>query len=761
METLAAVRSYVGGESLWAKAQKRAAIELVQYARSGDETRWEAHRDALTVVEGFRRAREALEADPPDVEAAREGFLQGGVHPHDVDGMIRLFRVFPRVEDGRAALDIWTRGDVIIEELRGEARTLRRAVDSPEVGREPVAASLARIDSLDAELTRHEEAFSRTLAGAAHTFRVWVYRGIGGLSLALLLLGGSAARYTFLRLRRREEALRRSEEKFRRIFLDSQDAIYVSRPDGTIVEMNPAGIDLLGYPEEELSEMDAAELYADPADRDRFHHQIGEEGQVEEFEVELRTKEGDILECVLTSTARFRDGEIIGYQGIIRDVTERKEFERQLEHRALHDPLTELPNRALFWDRIEQSLARIRRRGGQAAILFMDLDRFKDVNDSLGHTAGDRVLQEVADRLRSAVRDPDTVARLGGDEFGILLEEIEELVDAREVARRVSELFDRPLRILEQDVHLSASIGIGLIPDEADEDLPPRPGELVRRADAAMYRAKSEPGTRQRTYDPSLDTGGPSRVQRESDLRRGLEAGEFVLHYQPVFAASSGEVVGVEPLLRWNHPERGLLGPEHFLALADETGLLRPLGGWVLEEACRQVARWNADRGTGRELRVHPNASAVELVSTEYLQRLEDALDAGGMAPRGVMLEVTEHTAMKSAERIDAIRELGVRVAVDDFGTGYSSLAYVKELRVDALKVDRSFVSGLPEERADRAIVETILTLARSLEMEVVAEGVETEEQADWLRSHGCEQLQGFLLARPAPPEEIGATHLA
>lgn len=755
MEILTAVRAYVGGESLWTKAQKAAVIELVQYAGSADPSHWEAHQEALQVLQGYRRAREALQSDPADLEAARAGFRQGGIHPHDIEGMIRFFRWFGGVGRVREAIAIWEDADSLTDELQTEARALRREVESSGPGSGGVAASVARIDSLDVVLSRHERAFSRELAGTAHSFRRWVYRGIAILSLLLLLFGGGAAWNLYHRLRNREAALRRSNRRYRRIFRDSQDAIYVTRRDGTIEEMNPAGVELLGYPPEELADMHAAELYADPTDRTRFEREIQKEGMVQEFEVRLETRAGETLDCLLTSTAR-REGEgIIGYQGIIRDVTEQKKFERELQHQALHDTLTELPNRALFWDRVEQAMARIRRRGGRAALLFVDLDRFKAINDSLGHSVGDRVLVEVTRRLEAAVRDPDTVARLGGDEFGILLEEIVDASDATEVAGRISDVLESPFLAKGQDIHLSASIGISLIPDAGGGDEPEEPDEVIRRADTAMYRAKTEPGTHYRIFDPDLDADEASRVQQESDLRRAVEAGELRLLYQPVLATDSGEVVAVEPLLRWQHPERGLLPPDDFLGLAEETGLIRQMDEWVLAEACRRVERWNRARPDGRAIRVQPNVSAMELSYPEYTANLRETLEDTGLDPELLMLEVTEHAALKSGDRIEAIRRIGVRVAVDDFGTGYSSFTYVKHLRVDALKVDRSFVLGLPDQDTDQAIVETIITLAHSLDIEVIGEGVETEEQLEWLRSHGCDSVQGFHLARPATPKAV------
>ncbi len=392
-------------------------------------------------------------------------------------------------------------------------------------------------------------------------------------------------------------------------------------------------------------------------------------------------------------------------------------------------------------------------------MLFVDLDGFKKINDSLGHASGDRVLGEVADRLRTSVREPDTVARLGGDEFGVLVEDLEDPEGAHEVADRIVGAFVSPMILATHEAYLTASVGIALAGPEVEGHRAASldPDDIVRQADTAMYRAKAQPGSDYRVFDPDQDAAAAGRLQRENELRRAIEEGEFELHYQPIFTTGTGELLAVEPLVRWRHPDGHLRPPADFLPLANETGLVRELGRWILRESIRQVADWNDRLGLDVPLSVHPNSSASEFEARDFVGRLSGALSATSLDRELVCLEITEQVAMSSVERVRELRELGIRIAIDDFGTGYSSLTHIKQLEVDVLKVDRSFVAGLGRDETDEAIVETILTLAGELGLEVVAEGVETPEQRDWLESRECAAAQGYLFAPPLPAAELEA----
>jgi diguanylate cyclase (GGDEF)-like protein/PAS domain S-box-containing protein len=440
---------------------------------------------------------------------------------------------------------------------------------------------------------------------------------------------------------------------------------------------------------------------------------------------------------------------------VLADALERQAIDDDIRYRALHDRLTDLPNRMLFMDRLDQGLARLRRRRSLAAVLFLDFDHFKVINDSLGHHVGDELLTAVAPRLRHALRASDTVAHLGGDEFAILLEDIDGEDDAVEMAQRLAALFKQPFVIAGGEHFVSASIGIALA----------RGGEsameLVRDADAAMYRAKERGRARYEVFDEATRGRVLARLRVENDLRRALEREEFSLHYQPVVSLSDRSIVGVEALIRWQHPERGLVSPAEFVPVAEQNGLIEPIGRWVLERACRQAAAWHAARPDSRPIEMAVNLSAVQLASPGLVDTVQAALGASGLTPSLLCLEITETAMLRDPEAtgevLRRLGKLGVRLALDDFGTGYSSLSYLPHLPLDTLKIDRSFVDGLGSEDHDSAIVEAIIAMSRALSLGVVAEGVETECHVQELVRLGCERAQGFFFARPMPAAEIPA----
>jgi diguanylate cyclase (GGDEF)-like protein len=455
-------------------------------------------------------------------------------------------------------------------------------------------------------------------------------------------------------------------------------------------------------------------------------------------------------------------GNMISYGGkevicsVVRDITERRRAEEQLKYQALHDLLTDLPNRRLFVERLGHALERTRRRPGRkAAVLFVDLDNFKMVNDSLGHEVGDELLVAVAERLRGCVRSEDTLARFGGDEFAVLVEEIESPEDAVRVAERLREGL-RELFVLDggaRSFSVTASVGIALgdVHTKSPED-------LLRDVDIAMYRAKEE-GAGHRVFDLAMHERAVGRLELEGELRRALENGEFVLHYQPMVSLKSVKALSVEALVRWEHPRRGLLPPSEFITIAEEIGLIVPLGRWVIEEACRQVRRWQERYPNGLPLRVAVNISAVQLRYPNLVEDVTKALRESGLDPSRLELEITESVVMEDAECTIAtllrLKRLGVKVAIDDFGTGYSSLSYLKRFPVDSLKVDGSFVAGLGKDPVDEAILTGIVNLAHALDLRVVAEWAERAEQVEWLREMGCDYAQGFFFSEPLPPDAL------
>ncbi|HET9050133.1 MAG TPA: EAL domain-containing protein [Candidatus Dormibacteraeota bacterium] len=436
----------------------------------------------------------------------------------------------------------------------------------------------------------------------------------------------------------------------------------------------------------------------------------------------------------------------------LRYAIERKHSEMELIHQALHDPLTGLPNRALFVDRLEQALVRNSRRPAMTAVLFVDLDRFKVVNDSLGHAAGDRVLVGLAERLISLLRPSDTVARFGGDEFTVLCADMQSETEAFAIAERIQQALTAPFDLDGAGVVLTASIGIAMTSGDAEAAT-----TLIRNADAAMYRAKERGRAGWLLFDDAIHRRAVQRLQTEVSLRASLETGDFRLYYQPMVDADRDGLAGFEALARWRHPSRGLLMPSEFIPLAEETGLIEPLGAWVLREACAQAQRWRVRGEADRSLLMSVNVSARQLTSDAITDVVRCALAESGLPPDCLCVEITESALIRDVDitlaALEALHETGVRIAVDDFGTGYTTLRNLKRFPIDLIKIDRSFVSGLGHDRGDRAITMAVIRLAHALGVRTVAEGVESGEQLELLRTMGCDVMQGFYIGTPRPAE--------
>ena len=425
----------------------------------------------------------------------------------------------------------------------------------------------------------------------------------------------------------------------------------------------------------------------------------------------------------------------------------------EISHLAYTDPLTGLPNRPLFMDHLILALAQAARSTQKVAIFFLDLDRFKEINDSLGHSTGDALLKAVADRIRRCVREGDTIARFGGDEFTLLIPRIDNVEDAAKIAQKVHETLKIPFVIADRELFVTTSIGISVYPVDGVD-----PETLVRNADSAMYRAKDSGRDNYQLYAPSMNARALERLALENMLRRALENDELVLHYQPLVSATTRQVVGFEALVRWQHPEQGLLSPAHFISTAEMSGLIVPIGKWVMRTACIQAKMWR--KRADHDLYVAVNLSARQFQQPDLVDQVAAILEETGLKPESLELEITESNAMQNAEKtIYTLRELkalGVRIAMDDFGTGYSSLSYLKRFPIDTLKLDRSFVLDVTTDRGDAAIVSAVIAMAHSLDLHVVAEGVETEAQLDFLCKQKCDRIQGYFFSKPLPSDQLG-----
>jgi diguanylate cyclase (GGDEF)-like protein len=630
-ELLSSVRAYVGGESLWSKAQKDAVFHLQKYAASGDPQQLRQYRQDIDIPLGDHEARLEMNKPHPDFATVRTGFIRGGNHPDDIDGMINLYRRFKWVSFMQRAIRIWEAGDRYIGQLEQAATLLQGEIESPTPDAAKVQTILAVSSAVNESLTPLENQFDDALSEASRTTYRWLQAIMLAASPGLLLLG------TVLSLR--------------------------------------------------------------------------------------------ILQ-------------------------QRKRAEDRTRHMAFHDELTSLPNRSMLNGRLEQALSQHRVAGSQLAIVFMDLDRFKVINDSLGHVVGDELLRQVAERLRSELRHGDMVARTGGDEFVALIENHEHLADVSGCAQRIIKRLSAPYRLGNKDCDITVSAGISIFPSDGNSSQ-----TLLKAADVALYRAKQTGRNRCVHYTPSMHVHTVETLELESDLRHALERGEFLLHYQPKVETATGRVIGTEALLRWNHPLRGLIPPMDFIPLAEETGLIVPIGEWVLATACARNKAWQNQ--TEIKLTVAVNLSARQFWDPMLLKKLTRIIRSSGIEPSTLELELTESMVMSNGEGgvnvLQKLKSIGVQIAIDDFGVGYSSLAYLKRFPIDILKVDRSFIRDIPTESSDMKIVRAIVVMAHSLGLKVVAEGVETAAQLSFLRAQHCDAVQGFFLYRPLPEAEVAS----
>ncbi|MDP2674960.1 MAG: PAS domain S-box protein [Dehalococcoidia bacterium] len=607
------------------------------------------------------------------------------------------------------------------------------------------------------------ESFRRTVAGNPEPFEYrvatktgdfrWVRTSSRPVYEGDRIVGLRAVLMDITDRRRVEEALRESETKFRTLAETVAAAAFIFQGN-RMCYVNSAAEAQTGYSREELLTMDFWEvIHPDfrPLVKKRgLARQRGEQVPAR-YEVKLLTRNGEERWVDFMAAAIEFEGKP-AVLGTAFDITERKAAEETIRHLAYHDGLTGLPNRTLFEDRLTVTLAQGRRKRRLAAIMFLDLDRFKVVNDTVGHAMGDRLLQSVAERLKGLVREGDTVARVGGDEFTVLLPDVGRVEDAVEVADRILETLRQPWRLNDHEFHITTSIGIAMCPGDGEDA-----ESLLRNADTAMYRAKDRGRDNYKLYAPAMNSRIAERLALENSLRHALERGEFVVHYQPQVNIETGRIVGVEALVRWQHPERGLVSPLEFIPVAEETGLIVPLGAWVLRTACAQNRAWQ-DAGLP-PMRMAVNLSARQFQRRDLLDTVASALAETGLPPQYLQLEITEGAAMQDVDLTLAIlrelREAGVQISIDDFGTGHSSLSYLKRFPIDVIKIDQSFVQDLTIDPNNAAIASTIIVMAHALNLTVIAEGVETAEQLAFLRERECDEMQGFLFSRPAPAPEL------
>jgi len=671
-------------------------------------------------------------------------------------------------------------GDELATAFGGQSVTSYEAeTEDPEPGQEPPTALTLEVyvpirGSVDGNPFGVYEVYEdagpiedRVRAAKGDVFLVAMAAASGLLALLWLAFGGSARLLSLQNRRLREQAaheqvltsnIRQSEERFKSLVRNASDGIMIARADGTVAYESPGVERVLGHSPEARIGRPAFELVHHD-DLPAVEKLFGEVAATADTEAvaEYRARHADgsyrVIEAVAKNLIADRaiEGVVVNY----RDVTERRSLEQQLRHQAFHDALTGLPNRALFLNRLEHGLARTRRGAPPLAVVFVDLDDFKAVNDSLGHGAGDELLVTLAGRIRLSVREADTPARMGGDEFAVLLEDASSVEAARDSAARILEALRLPVRLHDRYVAVRASVGIAMYASSEQTA-----EELLRNADISMYSAKAQGKDRLVVYESSVHDAAIGRLQLRADLQVSLERQELTLVYQPIVDLETSEMVGVEALLRWQHPRRGLIGPAEFVPIAEESGLITPIGRWVLEEACLRATTWQGARG-GRGFDLSVNLSGRQIEDPGIVDDVRRALEQSGLEAQRLTLEITESVLMHDVDAtiitLQRLRDLGVRLAIDDFGTGYSSLSYLRRLPVDILKIDRSFVAGVDAGPDAAALVKSIVSLGQSLRLETVAEGIEEPGQLAALRSLGTTFGQGYLFARPLDPDDVTA----
>ena len=561
--------------------------------------------------------------------------------------------------------------------------------------------------------------------------------------------------------KRAEDELRLSQERFELITRATSDAIWDWNLVTNDLWWNEGFQSLFGYDADEIgTDIGSWTERVHPDDEQRVTHDIhrhiqsGKHNWTDEYR--FRRKDGSYASVIDRGYVVYNaDNKPVRMLGSMMDVTVRKSLEEQLTHQALHDPLTKIPNRVLFRDRVDHALSKLVRANSSLAVLFLDLDNFKAINDSLGHAAGDKLLVAVAERLQDCLRNSDTAARLGGDEFAVLVEYTHNPDEAQMIAERILSVFDQPFTIEGKDVRVGTSIGIAQSSGVALGS-----EELLRNADLAMYLAKSRGKGNYVVFEPKMHEALMERIELEEDLRRGIVSGEFVLHYQPIVALESSNMLGMEALVRWQHPKFGLLPPMKFIPLAEETNLIVPLGEWILREACQQAQKWRDDYAGNFDISVTVNISIRQFQQNELVDIVSSALESSGLPPRSLILEITESFMMQDTEatiaKLDGLKKLGIRLAIDDFGTGYSSLSYLQRFPIDILKIDKSFIDKLGQGSEGNAVARAIIMMGDSLNLKTIAEGIEHPEQIEALQILGCEAGQGFHFARPLTVDDMG-----
>lgn len=759
MNMQSSIRAYVGGEGLWSKGQKEAVFSLKAYAVSKSEADYQAYLQAIAVPLGDHKARIALEQVEPDIETARQGFIEGKNHPDDVSGMIRLFLQFRHTSLLEKPIAFWAEGDEHINRLVSLGQQLRSRIQNDDASEGELLTLLEEVDAVNLELTPLEDAFSKALGDVSRQANLLINALVTLVTLIMLVMGVALSRSMVKQRMQSSTALQQSETSLRAMIDTAMDAVVVIDAESIVTHWNNQAEVMFGWSKATAIGKPVYELILPPDQREAHlqgmrRFQATGVGPVmnKRIEVQAVRHDGSEFPAELTiSSIRLQDA--FSFCAFIRDITGQKQAAEQLKNLAHFDAITGLPNRVLFQDRLSQEAKQFNRSGLPLAVMFMDIDHFKDINDTLGHDKGDILLQQAAERLNSCLRDTDTLARFGGDEFVVILSQLHDLGTVDQVAERMLECMSAPFYLDEEVAYISISIGISIYPIDAESC-----EELIKNADQAMYLVKRSSRNSYTYFTSSMQQAALVRRQLANDMRSALENRQFLVHYQPIVSLDTGEIHKAEALIRWQHPVYGLMLPDAFIPIAEEIGMINDIGEWVFGMVTQQLSHWRA--GFNDKFQISVNKSPAQFQKNgKHFMAWRDQLHKLGLPGEAVVVEITEGMLVEASEdtkrTLLEYRDAGIQVALDDFGTGHSSLSYLNKFDIDYIKIDQSFVKNLAAGSDNMNLCEAIIAMAHKLRLKVIAVGVETELQKSLLIGMGCDYAQGYLFSEPLPPEEF------
>ena len=759
INALSSFRAFVTAESSYSKSQKDAAYFLNRYATTHAITDYQSFIKAISIPLANSEARLALQQTPPDIQLAKEYLIKAKIHPNDAEGIINSFLRFSNNSLLQLPIKIWSAADVNVKKLKITGEELHHHVKAGNINSNIILPLVDRINVLNSELSIQEDTFSNALGKTSRNLHRYVDIFEFSITIFLVLLGVVLTRRIIIQNVVANCKLRENESRLNSVLTTAMDAVVQIKSDGTITGWSGQAENIFGWTSVEainqlLHDLIVPTQHIQAHLKGMRHFMATGEGPVINKRIEITAIRRDGLEFPIELTiSQHQWGSEMEFSAFIRDITDRKKSAEQLFNLAHYDVITNLPNRLLFHNRLDQEIKKSQRTNSKLAVMLLDLDHFKEVNDTLGHDKGDTLLKQVAKRLKICIRDTDILARLGGDEFTLIIPFNDNLHIVDRVAQKILTSLAQPFQLEANPVYISASMGVTVFPQDGQSIK-----ELLKNADQAMYAAKKSGRNRYNYFTSSMQDHALARASLASDLRLALTGQQFVLEYQPIIDLKNSKIDKAEALIRWIHPEKGIISPLQFIPIAEETGLIVEIGEWVFQEAARQVKKWRQSYDPAFQISI--NKSPVQFYNRASMHRSwSDQMREVGLPSDSIVVEITEGLLLDASvhviEHLAVLRSDGFKIAIDDFGTGFSSLSYLRKFEIDYLKIDQSFVSHLKDNSSDLALCEAIIVMAHKLGIKVIAEGVETVEQYDLLSAAGCDFAQGYYFSKPVSPEEF------